>query len=345
MILRRRFLVVVALWVGTLLVVAACAPDDGGAEGSADGAAPSGASLDQDDAGADAAPASPAGCDPGRPVPTGQVREQLLVEGVERSYLLDVPEGYDGSEAVPLILNLHGSGSNAEQQVLYSGLVAAAAEVGAVVVSLDGTGTPQGFGLGPASPDVEVVAQLLDLLEDQLCIDTDRVGSTGISNGSATSAILACALDGRLASIAMVAATIGPFECDEGVRVSVVAFHGTADQTVPYEGGDVNSQSGGAVNALGVLPAEEQIRSWADQDGCDAEPLVEDVASDVVRWTFVGCEAATEVVFHRLEGVGHTWPGSPVPFELLEERLGPNTDSIDAARVIVDFIVSHPRRS
>jgi polyhydroxybutyrate depolymerase len=284
-------------------------------------------------------------CDQARPAPAGQTREWLTVDGVERSYLLDVPDTYDGTLAVPLVLDLHGSGSNAEQQVLYSGLPAAAAEVGAILATLDGTGTPQGYGLSPESPDVAVVSQLLDDLEARFCIDGRRIGSTGISNGSATSSILACALDGRLASIGMVAATVGPFTCEEDVRVSVIAFHGTADQTVPYDGGEVSSDSGGSGNGLGVPPAEEGIAAWATQDGCEPEPEEEQVAADVRRWGFTGCDAGTAVDFYRIEGIGHVWPGSPVPFELLEDRLGPNSDSVDAAALIVDFIATHPRRS
>jgi len=255
-----------------------------------------------------------------------------------------VPETYDGVEAVPLILNLHGSGSDARQQVGYSGLPEAAAEVGAVVASLDGTGTPRGFGISPTSRDIQVITTLLDQLSERFCIDEDRVSSVGISNGSATSAILACGLDGRLASVGLVAATVGPFDCAGETRVSVIAFHGTGDQAVPYDGGGVSSASGGAANGLDVPPAEVGIAAWAEQDGCGDEPATTAVAADVRLWQFPACEAGTAVELYRLDGVGHVWPGSSVPFDLLEDRLGPNTDSIVASQLIVDFIATHPRR-
>jgi len=68
------------------------------------------------------------------------------------------------------------------------------------------------------------------------------------------------------------------------------------------------------------------------------------VAADVRLWQFPACEAGTAVELYRLYGVGHVWPGSSVPFDLLEDRLGPNTDSIVASQLIVDFIATHPRR-
>lgn len=323
------------------LVAAGCSDEGGGAaqtDREVDVSQPS-APDDPGPADDDTSPSS--ACSPARSAPAGQTTEVLEVDGVERTYLLDVPESYDGEHAVPLIVSLHGSGSDARQQVAYSGLPAAAAEVGAVVATLEGTGSPRGFAISPGSADVAVVTQLLDDLEQRLCIDEDRLASAGISNGSATSAILACALDGRLASVGLVAATVGPFDCPDDVRVSVIAFHGTGDRTVPYEGGDVETAR--PADALGVRGAEEQIQEWAAQDGCDPDPEVDEVAADVRRWAFTGCEAGTAVDFYRLDGAGHVWPGSSVPFDLLEPRLGPNTDSVVASERIVEFVVEHPR--
>ena len=40
-------------------------------------------------------------------------------DGIQRDYILYIPEIYDGSTAVPLVLNFHGFGSNATQQMFY----------------------------------------------------------------------------------------------------------------------------------------------------------------------------------------------------------------------------------
>ncbi|MGB1170113.1 MAG: hypothetical protein ACPG4G_08555, partial [Flavobacteriaceae bacterium] len=40
-------------------------------------------------------------------------------DGIQRDYILYIPELYDGSSAVPLVLNFHGFGSNATQQMFY----------------------------------------------------------------------------------------------------------------------------------------------------------------------------------------------------------------------------------
>ena len=163
--------------------------------------------------------------------------------GEERTYLVDVPESYDGSSPTPLIVNIHGSGSNAEEQAVYSNFPAVS---DAIVALPQGTGDPQGFSLipGPANPDVQFVRQIVEAVSDDFCVDPARVYATGISNGSALSAELACAAPDLFAAIAMVAATVGPLGCEPSTQMPVLAFHGTADRIVPYDGGGVRSDGG-----------------------------------------------------------------------------------------------------
>lgn len=323
-----------AVLVAAALVVGACSSGGGSGEG-----------VDQD-AGAAAssttASTASAGCDPTRPAAPGRTDEQVDVAGSLRSYLLEVPPGYDGETPVPLIVNLHGSGSTAEQQVLYSDLAAAAAEEGAVVATPDGQGERQQFSLQPDGVDVALVEALLDELGARLCVDEERLAAVGISNGAALSAVSGCALGDRLASIGLVAATVGPLDCTPDVRVSVIAFHGTDDQVVPYGGGQINS-SGGQNDGIDVLPAEDGIAAWARQDGCDPAPAVAEVAPDVDLLAFEDCPDGLDVQLYRVEGAGHVWPGSAIDVGAIQERLGPNTDSIDASALIVDFVVEHPK--
>ena len=47
------------------------------------------------------------------------INASITHDGMERDYIIYVPEIYDGSKAVPLILNFHGFGSSASQQMFY----------------------------------------------------------------------------------------------------------------------------------------------------------------------------------------------------------------------------------
>src|SRR5690242_2187010 len=70
----------------------------------------------------------------------GDHTRTLEVDKRTRSYLVHVPKSYDGSKAVPVVLAFHGSGSNAEQMVGFSGLNDKSEQAGFLVVYPSGTG-------------------------------------------------------------------------------------------------------------------------------------------------------------------------------------------------------------
>ena len=102
--------------------------------------------------------------------------------------------------------------------------------------------------LGPGAPDdVAFIDDLLNAVEAELCIDSARVFSTGFSVGAGLSVRLACDLSDRIAAIAPVSGVyFPPFNprripepgCLSTRPVPVIAFHGTADPGVPFEGGE-----------------------------------------------------------------------------------------------------------
>ena len=80
-------------------------------------------------------PGAPAGCD----LPhEGGVSAQRLTSGQRpRTYRLFVPQGYDGRQRLPLVLDLHGSGGNAAGEARNSRLEALAAVERFLVATLE----------------------------------------------------------------------------------------------------------------------------------------------------------------------------------------------------------------
>jgi len=105
---------------------------------------------------------------------------------------------------------------------------------------------------------------------------------------------------------------------------------------VPYAGGSVATN-----RALTVVGAETAIASWAIHDGCAAAPRVDRVAAHVTSRVWSGCADGTGVAFYRIDGGGHTWPGS---FDVrgFSHALGPVNDEIDAADVMLAFLRRPP---
>jgi polyhydroxybutyrate depolymerase len=211
---------------------------------------------------------------------------------------------------------------------VYSALPERGASRGYLVITPDGTGTPRVWNfLG--DPDYAYLDHVIDSLPPG-CVDPGRLYVTGISNGSAMAAFSMCHLRHTVTAIGLVAATVFPRTCDPP-PTPVLAFHGTDDPLVPYGGGTV------AGTGLPVQPAEEAMAQWAVKDGCAATPTTTNLAADVTQLDWTGCKDGLAVTLERIEGGGHTWPGSAIDVT----RLGATTKSIDATNELLDFFDAH----
>jgi polyhydroxybutyrate depolymerase len=263
----------------------------------------------------------------------GDHHETIRSGDLDRTYILHLPPQYDVLRRLPLVLNLHGYGSNARNQAAYSRLPQKADEAGFIVVSPDGAGTPQQWN-NLQLDYVAFISELLDHLEATLCIDPARIYAVGISNGAAFAQRLACLLPDRIAGVAAIAAFVYPAPvCGSKPPVPIIAFHGTADPCVPYEGGVTACGRGN----LPVPPVETSAENWARHDGCSLEPARSQVTEHVQAIAYSECNDDAAVVLYAVEGGGHTWPGSiDVP------RLGAVTAEIDATDLLWEFFEAHP---
>lgn len=293
--------------------------------------------------------ASPAtassGC--GNTTDAGTGTQTLAWDGIERTYLLAVPASYDPTVPAPLLFDLHGLAETAAAQAAYAQLPATAGARGYVVAEPQGAGTPPMWVLPPFQlvDDTGFITALLDHLEATLCIDTARVYVDGISNGAGMAGGLSCALADRIAAVAMVAGPNTYRPCTEQAPVPLVAFHGTEDPIVPYEGGALFEDFPDrlrlvrAIHDIEVQPALDAAAGWAQRNGCKPTPTEEQVSDHVRRLTYGGCE--DEVVFYVVEGAGHTWPGATA--ELLPSLTGATTTEISASELLLDFFDANSR--
>ena len=53
------------------------------------------------------------------------------------------------------------------------------------------------------------------------------------------------------------------------------------------------------------------------------------------------CPSNADVDFYRIDGAGHTWPGSEFSKQL-EAVIGPTTFSISANEIMWEFFAAHP---
>ncbi|KAK8043219.1 hypothetical protein PG994_013702 [Apiospora phragmitis] len=203
-----------------------------------------------------AATACAANCSPNSksPFPLGELsKDQHTSKG--RRYRVHLPKAYDPTKPAPLILSYHGAHGTIEKQAALDGLTDSGRNRDHVVVYLQAL-VPEGsdkteWEVAPGAEntdDVGFTADVVAAIEDKLCIDSRRVYATGKSQGGGfVGQVLAC--DAKLSkTFAAFAPDTPKSKCEPETQVAIpcagtkrkdtpiMAFHGGADETIPYRG-------------------------------------------------------------------------------------------------------------
>jgi len=330
------------LWlaIGTALVIglSACS---GGQAGSPTSQAVASATTTS-------SPSGPGGSGCGTAVSSGSTTLSVTVAGRNRTVIAHVPTGYSGSSKVPLVLNMHGSGTTAGDQEAFTGMDSTADSDGFIVAYPQGL-IPDGSGFdwnvpgvpligGRAVPagsadDVTFLTTLVHILEQRYCIDSNRVYATGFSGGSRVTSQLACDASGTFAAIAPVSGLRRPLPCPTSRPVPVLTFHGTADPVDPYNGHG---------QAYWTYSVPQAASDWAVQDSCSPTPATSQPAAGATLTRYSGCAGGATVELYSITGEGHEWPGGPHLPKALTDALGPQSSAVDANAVMWAFFAAHP---
>jgi polyhydroxybutyrate depolymerase len=82
------------------------------------------------------------------------------------------------------------------------------------------------------------------------------------------------------------------------------------------------------------------IEHWVKAYSCGDEATVTLKKGQVVCESYCHCMAGAEVSLCRVEGGGHTWPGSE-PSPRWQSMLGPTNEDINASEIIWQFFSRH----
>ena len=268
-------------------------------------------------------------------VSTGIRAETVSFEG--RSSNLVVPSSYDSASPAPLVLLLHGYGASGAIQDAYMGFSAIADEFGFLMLNPDGLVDPTGERFwnatdvccnffGSTVNDSDYLRGLIAETQEIYNINPDRIYITGHSNGGFMSYRMACDHADVVAAIASLAGATynNLLACDPSEPVHVLQIHGTADDTILYDGTIVYPSAVGSVER------------WNAYNGCSgisdasAPPLDLDFSlvgseTSVVKYVD-GCEA---------NGSGELWT--------LQD--GDHVPSLSAqyARSVIEYLLAHPK--
>lgn len=268
--------------------------------------------------------------------------------GGDRPVLVRVPASYDPATPAPLVILLHGYGASGGLEDVYLELSGAALERGAVFAAPTGTTDSLGRPFWNATDaccnfdgtDVDDLGYLIGLREEigeTIKLDPKRIYFVGHSNGGFMSHQVACEHADAVAAIVVLAGALtnDTTSCDPSEPVSVLQIHGTADDTILYDGGtNVGDFSTTVTDGPPYPGAVATVTRWAEVDGCSATPdagapIDLDVTLDGAETNvddYPGCDAGTGVELWTIQG------GSHIP--VFADTIG---------GVIMDWLLAHPK--
>ncbi len=297
--------------------------------------------------------------EPGLPAVSDQ-KVTIEVDGVPRWYLLNEPSntvpapGGTDTTPRPLVLDFHGLEEGAEVHSVTTQFGALGNTDGFVTVFPNATGNPLEWNTTSrtGNADLDYVTALLTQVESTQCIDTSRVYASGLSDGSFMVSLLACTMSDKFAAIAAVSGLQLPRPCHTTRRVPILAFHGTADPILYFNGGIGtgtldkilgHGASAGSSTTTTTLPKANlhgagypaTVQAWAVKDGCNPHATDTRKSSQVILRTY-RCPPGTDVEFYIIVGGGHAWPGSAFS-RSISDLTGFTTFQINATDTIWSF--------
>jgi polyhydroxybutyrate depolymerase len=243
------------------------------------------------------------------------------------------------SGTLPVVINWPALGLTGTQQAIITDYDALAQAQGFVVAYPTGVPSKESSqdswqlvsSYDPQRNDIAFANTLIDTLIAHWCVNPARVYSTGYSNGAFFTARLVCQLANRIAAAVMVAGVYHPAGCKPARPVPMYAYQGTADTSIPYNGGGKSILAGSGWPGIkgffnDVIP--DEFAKFAADFNCEPDPKLTRIGSDVIRHEYVGCQNGVPMSFFEIVGGGHTWPGSLLASLL--KPFGNTTNTVNA---------------
>lgn len=257
-----------------------------------------------------------------------------------RTFHYHLPAGYDGTKSVQVIFSFHGAGKTWDQQEELSGLSLPyfnPSGVAVYPVAIDNHWLSNPSVSTESPNDIDFTLDVIEWLEENICVDTTRIYATGKSNGGGLTNLLACNATSA-AKFAAFAGVSGAYyedamalDCAPGKPIPFLSFHGLNDTTIPYDGknppasddggdaGDSDDCSDEAdaaddVHNDSTFPIDQWLKDWAKRNGVL-------VAGQPVNTTglFDGLVTRSEwsregysdlMVHYKEDDFGHVWPST-----------------------------------
>ena len=227
--------------------------------------------------------------------------------GVNRAYYVSYPTNFS-NEPSSLIINMHGYGGNALNQLGYTQMDEIANSQNIAIAYPQGLNNSWNvftFWDSNTYDDVGFISYMIDDISQNFNIDSNKIYACGMSNGGYMAYRLACDLSNKITAFGSVT---GNFmlsnslnDCQSQDRdIPIIHFHGTSDAIVDYFPPSFD----------GSLTVEESIQFWSNYNNLDLQ-ILEQLNSNVEVYTYYSESTPAKFVHYKVIGGGHDWFGSP----------------------------------
>lgn len=267
--------------------------------------------------------------------------KSIQVEGLDRTYVVQLPPNYKQEQALPLIVALHGGGGSGKRFEQLTQLTETAHAQQYIVVYANGysgiggkrtwnAGNCCGGAQSKRIDDVLFISKLIDTVIAEYKANPKRVYLVGHSNGGMLAYRLANELANKLAGIAVNSCSMVLSTPLQPARpVPILHLHSQADTRVPLLG---NVGSRGRY----YPPVDSVLNAWATVNACNPSPHTsKHPGYSHTQW--LSCAGGADIELYVSADGGHSWPGAV--------RTNPNADppssAINANQLLLDFFNRH----
>lgn len=206
----------------------------------------------------------------------GEYERFNTYDGAQQKYWVVVPDSSAGAGPAPLYLVLAFDKGDPDSMLgLWRSYIAEDTEAIHVVA-----GTASEIEGRPGT-----LVALIDQVAAEFCVDERRIHALGASSSAPISARLACQASDRIASFFSGIGPTSPTDCVPTRPVPMLSITGDPERDTE------------------VLPGVEK---WAELNGCQSDPVVEELGQSVRRVVYRGC--AADVLLYDVVGMGHAMP-------------------------------------
>jgi polyhydroxybutyrate depolymerase len=224
-----------------------------------------------------------------------------------REYVLYIPNSYDGTSAVPILINFHGFGDSASEFMSYADVRSLAESDIFILVYPQGSclngsshwnaSLPGGDNKSDAD-DFGFTEAMINQISSNYKVDSERIYACGYSNGGMFAYGLANFKSELFAAVGSVSGAMLDFDSPTSHPMPIVHLHGTSDGVIPYNGGSFYNS------------AQSILDYWIDFNNTVATPTVNSDSNGgltVEHYLYDQGDSSVSVEHYKYIGGEHVW--------------------------------------